>query len=176
MIFEGNISQLSCTCCNIEEAVFKLIGKIAFIATHLFAFTSVFTFIQHSYILSVWKRKRSGNMCAHCETLAIPVYLKLLLYIKIEWTLALAASRHVWEAACKFTNLRERAALYFSRGPSCRIRTTGSRCQRLFFVASLLNSSQIVRKILRNWHVFRHVHARVTRSLSSVQQGFRELP
>ena len=54
-------------------------------------------------------------MCAHCETLAIPVYLKLLLYIKIEWTLALAASRHVWEAACKFTNLRERAALFLKR-------------------------------------------------------------
>ena len=83
-IVEGNISQLSCTCCSIKEAVFTLIGKIAFIATHLFAFTSVFTFIRHGYILSVWKRKRSGNMCAHCETLAIPVYLKLLLYIKIE--------------------------------------------------------------------------------------------
>ena len=145
-IVEGNISQLLCICCSIKEAVFTPIGKIAFIAKHLFAFTSVFTFIRHGYILSVGKRKRSGNMCAHCETLAIPVYLKLLLYIKIEWTLALAASRHVWEAACKFTNLRERAALYFSRGPSCRMRATGSRCQRLFFVASLLNSSQMVRK------------------------------
>ena len=84
-IVEGNISQLSCTCCSIKEAVFTLIGKIAFIATHFFfTFTSVFTFIRHGYILSAWKRKRSGNMCAHCETLAIPVYLKLLLYIKIE--------------------------------------------------------------------------------------------
>ena len=35
-IVEGNISQLSCTCCSIKEAVFTLIGKIAFIATHFF--------------------------------------------------------------------------------------------------------------------------------------------
>ena len=34
-------------------------------------------------------------MCAHCETLAIPVYLKLLLYIKIDCTLALGAYKHV---------------------------------------------------------------------------------
>ena len=33
----------------------------------------------------------------------------------------------------------------FVRGPSCRLRTTGSRCQRLFFVASSLNSSLIVK-------------------------------
>ena len=148
MIVEGNVSQPSRTCCSIKEAVFTLIGKIVFIATHFFAFTSAFTFITVTFW--VWKRKRSGNMCENCETLAIPVYLKLLLYIKIKWLLASVADRYILKAACKLTNLRGRDAFCFLRkefvrGPSCRMRTTGSRCQWLFLVASLLNGLQIVK-------------------------------
>ena len=38
-------------------------------------------------------------MCENCETLAIPVYLKLLLYIKIKWLLASVADRYILKAA-----------------------------------------------------------------------------
>ena len=149
MIVEGNVSQPSRTCCSIKEAVFTLIGKIVFIATHFFAFTSAFTFITVTFW--VWKEKGLEI----CVKTARPLQFLFtwnfycILRLNDHWHHS-PIDRYIFKAACKLTNLRGRDFFYFLmkgfvRGPSCRMRTTGSRCQWLFLVASLLNGLQIVK-------------------------------